>query len=394
MLGAVCGLLLGGCASLSYYSHLASGQMGLLGAREPVARVLARLEAADAGDEDPALAERLRLSQRVLDFAEAELDLEVGGRYRSYVDLEREAVVWNLFAAPALGVEAHTWCYPLVGCAPYRGYFNREMADAEQARMAAKGFDTYLGAVSAYSTLGWFDDPLLSTFINLSDSDLVELLIHELAHSRVWVRGDVTFNESFASFVGRAGLRAWHEAAGSAAEFEAHLDGERTWRAAEGMLLRARETLAAVYGSALPETQKLERKGALLAAAGACLAAAGRKTGNDGYRRLGEKLNNAYLASLSAYADRIPAFAVLFDQAGGSWPAFYLQVLELAGLGDEARAAALEGLAEQHPAAAGDDEGADEIECEAFSGHGLDAEVPGAEHDYVGGGSDREHEGA
>lgn len=397
-------LLLAGCESIAYYTHVSAGQLSLLSKREPVTEVIAALD----GATDPAaqaLRERLQLSQQVLDYARVELGLEIGGRYSTYVALDRDAVVWNLVAAPELSLTAHTWCYPFVGCAPYRGYFERSRTEAARERMVAEGFDTYVGGVSAYSTLGWFEDPILSTFVDLAEVDFVELLIHELAHSRVWVKDDAPFNESFASFVGRQGARAWFEKQGRGADFETHLAGEAEWARARTLLEETRAQLEWAYTQPQPDLWKRQEKARIIAAASGCLARMSEETGNAGYQRLTERLNNAYLASLATYSDQQPAFAVLFADAGSDWGLFFRAVDNLAGLGQEARQAEVEALVgrsrlhtrsrllnrsgQDQVAAEGDDAGADQVQCEALAGHGLDAEFAGGEHDHVGSGRDR-----
>lgn len=385
-------LLLGGCETVGYYTHLAGGQLALLRDRQPVDAVLKDLNGAT--DEASAmLAGRLRLSRQVLGYADQHLGLQAGGRYRSYVALDRDAVVWNVFAAPPLSLNAHTWCYPFVGCAPYRGYFSRERALEQQDRLRDQGLETYVGAVAAYSTLGWFDDPLLSTFMEMTEADFVELLLHELAHSRVWVRDDVTFNESFASFVGRRGARDFYLKQNRLSDFEDHLSEDVAWQRALVVLGDTRTALKRVYESAAPEAGRMQAKAEVLQVASACLTAMAAATGREGYRRLIPRLNNAYLASLGTYSDRQAAFAVLFSDTGEDWPVFFDRVDELAGLTEMERAerlAALEaraaGSGQQQIAAAGDDDGADQIECEALSGHRFDAELAGTEHDHIRGG--------
>ena len=381
-----------GCASIGYYAHVSSGQLSLLSKREPVEQVIASLE----GESDAAaaeLSERLQLSQQLLRFAHRELSLDVGGRYSTYVALNRDAVVWNLVAAPELSLTAYTWCYPFVGCAPYRGYFEREKAELARAKLAAEGLDTYVGGVSAYSTLGWFDDPILSTFVDLSEPDFVELLIHELAHSRIWVKDDAPFNESFASFVGRAGARAWYVAAERAAEYEAHLASESAWTRARDLLEETRMALAAAYDTAQPDAWKRSAKSRILDAAAGCLAQLSEATGDDRYRRLVPRLNNAYLASLATYSDQQPAFAILFVDAGGDWEVFFEAVDVLASLSAAERQARVEALiarsGEDQVTANGNDQGTEQIQCEALPGHGFDAELTRREHDDIGGGRDR-----
>lgn len=392
MLAAV--LLLGGCESLGYYTHLAGGQLALLRDRQSVDSVLEELgSATDA--QSSALVERLELSQQVLEYAEQRIGLEVGGRYRTYVALDREAVVWNVFAAPSLSLSPHTWCYPFVGCAPYRGYFAEAGARKQQAELRSQGLETYVGAVAAYSTLGWFDDPLLSTFMDMREADFIELLLHELAHSRVWIRDDAAFNESFASFVGRQGTQDWYLQEDRLGDFEDHLRIEAGWRRASVVLEETRDALRRVYSSDSGDSRKMSAKAEVLELAASCLTTLAQSTGHEGYRRLIPRLNNAYLASLATYADGLPAFAALFRESGQDWSGFYHRVDELTELRTDernARLAAFEaeaaGSDEQQVTATGDDDGADQVQCEALSGHRFDAEVTGAEHDDVRGGGD------
>ena len=203
MLAAAALVVLTGCQTVGFYSQAVGGQLAIMRQQQPVERVI--------GDPDtPAeLKARLELAWEILAFAKDSLALEVDGRYQRYADIGREYVVWNVVAAPRYSLEPIEWCYPVVGCAPYRGYFAEGAAVAFAAKLDADGFETYLGGAAAYSTLGWFDDPLLSSFLDYPPARLAELLFHELAHGRVWVKGDVAFNEAFASFVGKAGARQW-----------------------------------------------------------------------------------------------------------------------------------------------------------------------------------------
>lgn len=377
---------LGGCQTLGYYAHVTRGQLEVLGKRTPVARVMAELEPRRTEDPDAdALYRRLAYTQEVLAFAERELGFRVGGRYRSFVDLDRPAVVWNVFAAPALSLTPRQWCYPLVGCAPYRGFFDAALAQRQADRLAAEGFDVFVGPVSAYSTLGWFADPLLSTFIDLPEPALAELLLHELAHGEVWVPGDVAFNESFATFVGRQGAAAWHGA--PVAE-----DPSR--RRVLSLLAQTRAALARIYQSPLGEAEKLQRKAALLAAAARCHDTNQALLGGGRYADLVRGLNNARLAAVTTYEDLVPAFAGLFREVGGDWPAFLERVRVLAEMPAPARTERLRGSADQQVAAAGNDDGAEEVQCHAFFRHLLDSEPVGGVDDDVGRGGHRQHESA
>lgn len=201
-------LALNGCSSLDYYGQLASGQLQLLHAREPVARVLAD------PSRDATLRQRLALSQRARVFASAELALPDNGSYRVYADIHRPFVVWNVFATPELSLAPVTHCFPIAGCVAYRGYYQPGRARGAAALMREEGLDTWIGGVEAYSTLGWFDDPILSSMVRWDEDRLAAVIFHELAHQKLYVADDSAFNESFASFVEREGLRQWRASQG------------------------------------------------------------------------------------------------------------------------------------------------------------------------------------
>jgi predicted aminopeptidase len=377
-------LLAGGCQTVSYYSHAALGQWRVLMGREPVSDVLAGLDGRRADDPRAELLyQRLKFSQHVLDFAEDELAMRVGRRYRTYVDLDRPAVVWNLFAAAPLSLQPYRWCYPVVGCAPYQGYFDESYARRRAAALAQGGFETYVGPVAAYSTLGWFADPLLSSFVAWPEPELAALLFHELAHGEVWVKGDVAFSESFATFVGRQGLSVWLRQNGNDAVDQ---DRQRLL-AARGRLMqllaRTREVLRQVYASRASDTIKLQLKARVLAATGDCYLNHRETLGAGRFDALMTGLDNARLVSLATYEDLVPAFAAVFDSAGGHWPTFYQQVQTLAELDPHHRRAALLASRHQQIAQDGDDDGTDEVECQALSGHFFDTEFAGRVHDDI-----------
>ena len=326
-----------GCATLSWYGEAAIGQMRILAARRPVAEVLA----------DPATstatAANLARVDAILDFAAGDLGLDVGDRYRTYVHLDREAVVWNVFAAPEFSLTPHRWCYPVVGCAVYRGFFDPDRARREAAALAARGLDVHVGRVAAYSTLGWFDDPLLSTFIGYPDERLAELLFHELAHGKLFVPGDSAFNEAFATFVGREGAAAWLLAT--------RRDSERFLATKHARLRRAdffrawRGRLRTLYAEDLPDDQRRLLKGALFDAMRSCYAERRRRLGPGFGGALPASFNNARLAATGTYEDRTPSFAALFARAGRNWEAFYRAAREIGDREPGARDEALRDLA-------------------------------------------------
>jgi predicted aminopeptidase len=286
----------------------------------------------------PALRERLLLSQRLRDFAITELKLPDNRSYRRYADLKRPSVVFNVVAAPELSLELKTWCFPVVGCVGYRGYFTREPADAEAAALRAQGWETSVYGVPAYSTLGRTDwlggDPLLNTFIHWPEGELARLLFHELSHQVVYVDDDTMFNESFAVAVERLGGQRWlqqHASAAARAEYAA-LDQRR--QAFRALTLRTRRKLQAVYTSARPEAEKRQAKAAVMAEFRADYERLKTEAwaGFAGYDAWVARANNAAFAVQAAYDELVPAFEALFAAQGGDFARFYAAVEALARL--------------------------------------------------------------
>ena len=335
---------LSGCATVGFYQQAIGGQLGLLRARIPVEEVLA-----DPAT-DPALAQRLQRAQSVLAYAEQTLGLPVEDSYSAYVALAEPYVVWNLVVASPDSVDARRWCFPVAGCVAYRGYFNPERARRNARRFADRGWDVHVAGVAAYSTLGWFDDPLLSSFVNWPDPALGELLLHELAHRLLYVPGDTAFNESFATFVARTALPGWLGQDG--ALLDAHRANQRDAERFETLLLALRGALAREFAAAPDRAAALAARQRLWTQADACyVALRARFSGNryDGY--FAQPPNTARLALISAYRRWLPAFAQLFQREGRQWPAFFQAVRELAAQVPEARERQLQALLDAHPPA-------------------------------------------
>jgi predicted aminopeptidase len=330
-------LIAGGCASLGYYAGAAGGQLELLAAARPVDALLA-----DPAT-DPELAARLRLAREMLDFAERELALPVGDAYASYAALGRPFVAWNVFAAPEFSLAPREWCYPLVGCLAYRGYFDRAAAAREADRLAAGGEDVHVAGVVAYSTLGWFDDPLLDTFLFRRADRLAWLLFHELSHRRLFVSGDTLFNESYATAVADAGVQQWLAARGDdALRARAEEDAARR-RAVIDLLLGLRTELDALYAAPDDAATRRARKARALDEARAAYAGLRAGWGDDpGFDAwIGEGLNNAKLNTVGLYHHLVPAFRALLAQQGGDFAAFHAVVERLAGQPEATRHARL-----------------------------------------------------
>ncbi|MBK9244563.1 MAG: aminopeptidase [Burkholderiales bacterium] len=337
-------VLLAGCATVGYYNQAAQGHLALMASARPIEDWVA----------DPAtpqaLRERLLRAQEIRRFAAESLGLPDNGSYTSYADLQRPAAVWNVFATPELSLQLKTWCYPVLGCASYRGYFDRADAEKMAADLQAAGYDVNVAAVPAYSTLGWFDDPLLNTFIHAPEVELARLVFHELSHQVVYVRDDTVFNESFATAVEREGVRRWLAAHGD--------DRQRAaWVAYSGRredflaLLRThRRQLGEIFASAATVEEKRAAKAAVFDKLQRQYRQlrSERWNGFAGYDRFFErKLSSAHLAAVGAYNDRVPSFEALLAESGGDLPAFYARVRQLGALEPARRTAELNRLAPQ-----------------------------------------------
>lgn len=332
--------LLSACANLDYYSQAVVGQLQLWRQQRPVDAILA-----DPATPPP-LRRRLETARRMRAFASAELGLPDNNSYRGYVDLHRPYVVLNVFAAPELSLQLREWCFPVVGCVGYRGYFDGAAARRFGADLRARGDDVYLGVVPAYSTLGWFNDPLLNTFIGWSDGRLAELVFHELAHQRLFIAGDTDFNESFATAVGQAGARRWLERHGDASDRQAYEVYTRQRDEFLTLALATRDELERLYASdrAVDEKRR-EKQRALVDLQTRYRALKQRWGGYSGYDGwFTSDLNNAKLGSLHAYTRFAPAFQTLLAEAGQDFSAFYRASEAVARLPPEQREACLETL--------------------------------------------------
>ncbi len=312
---AMAALLLGGCDSIAYYKQAIGGHLEIVGASRPIDDWLA----------DPAtpsrLRERLEVARRARAFAWRSLGLPDNGSYTSYAELGRRFVVWNVFAAPEFSVEPRKECFPFTGCVSYRGFFSEGEARRHASRLEAEGFDVHVGGVPAYSTLGWFDDPLLSTFIGYPDAQLARLIFHELAHQVVYARNDTTFNESFAVVVEQEGVRRWLKSEGRDAELQAFSEAQARRRRLAEQVKHTRDALEAVYKEGLAPEAARQRK-------------------SEAFDRLRaeypnivpERPSNAFLVSIALYTELVPEFERLLRDSE-NLEAFYARVKKLARTG-------------------------------------------------------------
>jgi predicted aminopeptidase len=326
-----------GCASISYYYQAVEGQMQIWHRSRPIAQVLQ-----DART-PPQVRERLALALRVRDFASSELALPDNGSYRKYADLERPFVLWNIFATGELSVVPKEWCFPFAGCVGYRGYFNQGRAQQFGEELRRNGFDVFVVGIPAYSTLGWFDDPVLNTVVRYPDAQLAQLIFHELAHQVVYLQGDTVFNESFAVAVELEGVDRWLAREGDATKRTAFDLYEERKNAFTGLIMKYRDSLKAVYAQPASDVQKRRQKAETFAALKAEYQTLKSSWGGyAGYDRFfADELNNAHLVPVATYSELVPGFRRMLAGTGGDFRRFYAAVKELGKLPEAQRHAKL-----------------------------------------------------
>ena len=312
------------CLPGCYYMQAARGQLEVMSKREPIDDLIA----ADGTPDE--LAERLEIVTAAREFSIDELRLPDNDSYRSYADLKRDYVVWNVVAAPEFSLEPRQWCFPVAGCVTYRGYFSEDAARRKAARLAERGDDVVVGGVAAYSTLGTFSDPVLNTMMRWDDVDLVAVLFHELAHQKLYVKGDTGFNESFASAVEEIGMERWLSSRGAADELVAYRERRDLRQRFSQLVEAARADLQAIYARDIAVEHMREEKRRRLAQLAADLDRAIAKSGRSRPDWLGDGLNNARLAAMAPYHERVPQFHALLAECDGDLECFYAAAARLA----------------------------------------------------------------
>ena len=310
---------LAGCASTGYYFQAVSGQVELWQRSEPINDVISR------SDTDSKIREKLIRIREIREFASRELKLPDNGSYQKYVDLKRPYVVWNVFATEELSVTPKEWCVLIVGCVSYRGYFSKESAEKYAAELRSQGYDVHIGGVPAYSTLGYFDDPVLSTFMDYSETELARLIFHELAHQLLYVKDDTMFNESFAAAVEMEGVRRWIDINGKPNEHTLFAQQQSRREDYIRFLSKHRNKLHALYVSAQSVDEKRAGKARLFQEMKDDYKRLKAQWGGySGYDRiLTQNLNNAFLVSSSLYNHLVPAFQALLTRNRGDMKRFY-----------------------------------------------------------------------
>ncbi|MDX1516326.1 MAG: aminopeptidase [Woeseiaceae bacterium] len=328
-------IFLTGC----YYMQAARGQLEVLNRREPIEAVIAD------PDTPPELADRLALVQDARRYSIAELGMPDNDSYRTYADLEREFVVWSVFAAEEFSLDPKLWCYPIVGCVSYRGYFDKAAADREAAALAGRGYDVFVGGVAAYSTLGRFADPVLNTMMRWDDTRLVGVLFHELAHQVLYIRDDTAFNESFATAVEEAGVERYLDDRGMSDAFADYQQRKAFRRELMALIDAARSDLQTYYAETLDADEKRLLKQHRLDGLTADIRSLLERQGRDADAWLRLPFNNARLLSFSLYEGRLPAFRRMLDDCGGRLECFYDEAKRVAALDRTERDSYLDALA-------------------------------------------------
>ena len=333
-------MIMTGCADIAYYTQAVSGQWQMLRLREPVVDILAN------PDTELRLRHRLQLAESMREFASKDLALPENESYRSYADLERSHVVYNVIATEALSLEPYQWCFPLIGCVSYRGYFEQAAAKQLADDLRSRGFDVYVAGVPAYSTLGYFDDPLLNTFIYWDTGRIAELVFHELSHQQLYIADDTTFNESFATFVGELGAERWLDCYGNVEERARYASFRRRRDEFLALVLSAKEELNALYSSAQSDAVKFDGKQKFFNTLRNRYEILKNRDwdGFSGYDEWFQNLNNAKLAALATYTHYVPAFAVIFANSDRDFSRFYGEVASIAELPQTQRAQRLDTL--------------------------------------------------
>ena len=356
---ALLGLFQAGCRTASFYGQAIQGHCRIIFKQESIQHVL----------KEPSASESLKAGLRqVLElrrFAEAHLGLPAGRHYLNYAELRSQYVVWNVFAAPEFSLEAKEWWYPVLGRLSYRGYFKEALARQCADDLRASGMDVFVGGVDAYSTLGWFKDPVLDTFLDRDELSLADLIFHELAHQKLFIKGDTDFNEAFATAVAREGVRRWLRSRGddrTAADYEILVARQDAFL---GLLMRTRQELEALYAEAADGERRAMNEHALgntraeIRRRKAGLLASLRTdyeilkadwSGGVHFDRWFEwPVNNARLNAESTYHELVPGFENLLADAGGDLPEFFARVKAIGKLPDNERQQTLAGWIERSP---------------------------------------------
>ncbi|NOX42426.1 MAG: aminopeptidase [Gammaproteobacteria bacterium] len=332
--------LISGCSHLGYYAQSIGGQISILSNRQPIDELL------QSNDINTALKQKLALVLNMRDFATKKLGLPEDGSYRSYLDIGRPYVVWNIVAAPEFSLQLEEWCFLFAGCIRYRGYFAKEDVIEYAKAYQEKAYDVYLRGVEAYSTLGWFDDPLLNTVLHRDNAHLAGLIFHELAHQVVYVDNDSAFNESFAKTVELEGIRLWMADNGTEDAFNEYSKNASRRNDFIDLVKTTYDNLDQLYALEIPENEKRTKKRSIISEMKDAYHQLKQQWGDyNGYDKwFSTDINNAKIAAITTYADYVPAFTALFQQNNSDFSQFYIAAIALGNLPEKERDIKLENL--------------------------------------------------
>lgn len=328
---------------MEYYWQAVNGHTDILNREQPISELLAK------PDLDPELRTALEEMQRARDFASEELGLPDNNSYREYADIGRDYVIWNVIATEEFSVVPQTWCFPFAGCVNYRGFFAKSDAEDFARHSRSEGKDVYVAGARAYSTLGWFDDPLLSTMLYRDEAMRVGVLFHELAHQKLYVQDDTAFNEAFATAVAQEGVRRWFLYNGNTSKYERYLESQQRRVEFNTLLKQTRSRLQVLYKQSHdPDLMRKEKQRVFLQLKKDYADL--KQHWNNGKRYdvwMAQPLNNAHLALAATYHEFVPAIKAYLDKADSDLLVFYQQMEQLAGLSIEERHQKLAGLMSQ-----------------------------------------------
>ena len=311
-------ILLSACNSLSYYGQAISGHIDLVARERPINDLLKDQKTSAA------LKQKLSLALEARAFATDQLALPDNDSYKQYADLERPYAVWNVIATPRYAIESKKWCFMIVGCLSYRGYFNQQDAQTLANQLRHEGMDVIVSGAAAYSTLGWMDDPLLNTVVRRNDGSMVGIIFHELAHQVVYAKGDSAFNEAFATAVEDEGLRRWYTLHDNEQAYHAYREKKAQQQMIYLQLQETRAQLDAIYHQAIPDEEKQREKERIFA---------GLKMWYQDWRQthqyagfddwMSKELNNAHLALIATYQQMVPDFLLALQSVDGDMKKFF-----------------------------------------------------------------------
>lgn len=314
-----------GCSTVGYYTQAVIGHLEIIAHRTPIAVLIEQPET----PED--LKQKLSRVLEIREFATHELGLPDNGSYTGYTDLNRPYVVWNVVATPELSIAPQTWCFPIAGCVSYRGYFSHDKAESFADALRQRGYDVAVNGVRAYSTLGWFEDPILNTVIHYSEPELAGLIFHELSHQMIYVSDDSVFNESFATVVEQEGTRRWLESIGQPDDIIPHQTKKRRQQFFISLIMRYRNLLTEAFSTNQSDDWKRQHKHTLLSRLkedyNTLKHTWDGDTTYDGW--IDRDLNNAHLASIGTYHHYVPAFQTLLADHQHDLSSFYEEIKSL-----------------------------------------------------------------